>query len=308
MSLSIFYKGNLKDNAVEDFYSTVASVAQKHQWHVERIDKGIVVNVPDFEPVMFRFNNGSVDTWTKYFGQTKEQLTELFDMLWAIKPYFKRLVVSDDEGWWENYAAKQKKENFPPFRELKEIELAEYKRGFDLPEGQTAVLEKYQPLFPMGNTPDILMKMIRKDMSRNLVTPISKENLLTDIDERIILFGPPNEPISEMREKAQFEAIVENWILRKLADKNGNCYGETYINKTKGWPNWANFSWLMREMLYSSFGGSIGSKHSKLQRFVEKVISDGNTLEDDITFLRLIYSSLEYLGIYRPDNLIERTQ
>jgi hypothetical protein len=269
---------------------------------------GIGIDIPDFEPFRFFFEKRRIDTWVKYFGETNEQLDEVCLLLWSIKPFFKRLDVHDDEGYWYDFAAKRKNERFPTFRELSDIEVAEYNRGFDLPHGTAVVFNDVHPLFPLGNAPAVLVNMVYKDMNPNLSELRTKEDLFKDMDERVIRFGPPDEKLEDSRELVQFEAVVENWILKKLINKQGQNYGETYINKSKACNDWANFSWLMREILYRSFGGILSAKHSKLHRFVDKLLRDGYSFEDEIVFLRFIYSTLEYLGIYRPASLIERTK
>lgn len=301
MSYSIFYKGTLKQmDATDKFLNVLTTNAMRYEWLVRNAaDGGIAVDIPDCEPLVFRFNDGRVNAWVKYFAHDTSataEIDKIFNLLWSVKPLFKRLEVHDEDGLWNDFSARQSTEKKIPLRELKGIEKAEIERCFDLPKGQTA-------LYPMTDAQAVLMWMVCKDLNPHLEKPLELQDVINLVDSRIVLVGPPDEPIEEQWDSTQFIAIIESWMLKKLTDKKGASldFKENTAN------NFMYFSWLMAEIIFGFGGGNLGSKHSKLHRFVDSLLAQGYDLDDASTFLRLIYSALEYLGIYRPDTLIERS-
>lgn len=263
----------------------------QYNWRIyKNLSDGIEVDVPDSETLSFVFENGKINSFVKYCGSDNIVLEQIFDVLWSIKPFFVRLEVRDDFGLWYKYISQFNKDKFPPFRELKEIEKAELERWFDLPIGQNSI-------FSMTETEAILMFMICKDMNDQLINPLVKEDLLTNIDSRIRLL-----PMYEDDYDHQFIGIVTNWILKKLRDKSGKPIGYN----TKNWDNSDVFAWLMAEKIFGFWGGNLGSMHSKLCRYVNHLEAQGYDLDDKIIFLRFIYSTLEYLKFYRSNELINR--
>ncbi len=302
MSYSIFYKGTLNPSSDRgELLHTVAAHASQYKWIVQSsADGNIVIEIPDCEPLVFFFNDGQVDKWVKCFAQGASaniEIEKIFDLLWGVKPLFKALDVQDDDGLWDAYVARRSPEKMIFLRELKDSEVAELKRDFDLPREQTSI-------FRMTKTKAVLMWMICKDMNPNLQNPLQKQEVLKCVDPRAIVAGPPDEPIEKQEEYVQFIAVVESWILSKLTDEAG-----APLPFKKGAINSCTyFSWVMAEIIFGFGGGILGSEHSKLHRFVESILQQGYDLEDEATFLRMIYSILEYVKVYRPDALIERTR
>lgn len=295
LSITIFYKGNLKQpDDISDFVQIIEEKVEQHNWSVLKSDSnGIAVDIPECETLIFNLEKGKLNNFVKYIGQDTVVLENIFDTLLAAKPFFKRLMVTDDFGMWDKYVSQFSKDKFPPFRELKNIEKDELMRWFDLPKGSDSI-------FGMELAQAALMYMICKDMSRDLTVPLTKNALLSDIDERIIRVP---KSVEEFDECFQFIAIVENWYLKRLVDKNGNAI-DYLPDKTN---DCTLFAWLTAEMIFGVCGGSLGSKHSKLHRYVDSLIAQGYDFKDNETFLRFIYSVVEYLGGYRIDDLIIRT-
>jgi len=168
MSITIFYKGNLKQpNDLSDFFSTAIQVVSKYNWSYtyDHNNTMLGIDIPNCETLLFRPENGKISGFTKYWGEDQETLQHFFEILREIKPYFKRFDVKDDFGLWNDYISQFSKNSSPPFRELKDIEKAEFIRCFDLPKGSNSI-------FGMNQAQAVLMAMICKDMNRDLSQPI----------------------------------------------------------------------------------------------------------------------------------------
>jgi hypothetical protein len=92
---------------------------------------------------------------------------------------------------------------------------------------------------------------------------------------------------------------VDTWFLTKLKDKKGNP-----IKRTTG--DSRVFAWFMCEAIFEFWGGSLGKKHQKLNRFIDNLEKQNIDINTPEYFLRLIYSVMEYCGGFRADNLIIR--
>lgn len=287
MGLTIFYKGRLKEpNDLTEIFYIIESISNKYKWPFTMEEEGCCVEIPDCESFIVRPQNGMVNGWVKYWC-SDETLVHLYEMLREIRPYFRRLDVHDDYGAWDDYIAKFSKTKQIPFRELKAIEKEELDRWFDLPEGSTSI-------FPMEQPHAIMMFMLCKDMSDDLSKPMKKVDFEHKIDPRTKGW--------EIDEPFQFIAIAESWFLNILLDKKGNS-----PKHTQQWElNALIFAWVMGEIIFGFSGGSLGSKHQKIIRFIDYLQKKGVKLDAPENFLRLIYSLMEYCGGYRPDALITK--
>jgi hypothetical protein len=286
MSITIYYKGNLKNpEEISSLLAIVKAHAEKNNWTQSIFDTGISVDIPSSETLTFDSQGGKISGFVKYLGGEQDTLEKIFEILKDIKPLFKRLDVDDDFGMWHNYRAKFGTDTLPPFRDLSADEKEELSRWFDLPKGSTS-------LFGMSQTQAIIMFMVCKDMNDNPQVPLSKEKLLSQIDERITTFS---KEMLAGDDVLQFIAVVEMWFLNKLVDKHSRALVYA-VGKTNGC---TIFAWLMAEIIYGFGGGSLGSRHQKLHRFIDYLIAQGYDFDEPEIFLRVIYSAMEYLGGYR---------
>jgi hypothetical protein len=291
MSFTLSYKGNLKQyDDLTDLYKTVNNISKKYGWHCSIEEKCISIDIPNCETFILNPENGKINGWVKFLSCCdNETIEHFFDLLREIKPYFKSLTIDDDMGMWYNYIAKFTNEKLPQFRELKDLEKEELYNWFNLPKGSTSI-------FGMEQTHAVIMFMVCKDLSDNLLEPMTKDILFGKVDEK-----KKEGPLWSSGEQYQFIEVVDTWFLRKLKDKKGNPIKE----KNHGG---AVFSWFFGEIIFEFWAGSLGKKHESLNRFLdylEKQKIDFNIPEN---FLRLIYSTMEYCGGYRSDDLIIRHQ
>lgn len=298
MGLALSYKGNLKqpDN-LKDLFAAATEFANVHGWHCSTFERELHINVPDCEPFLLRPQDGKIHGWIKFWCDD-ETLEQLFELLRAIKPYFKRLNVDDDVGAWHNYIARFSKEKLPVFRELKDIEREELANWFYLPKGSTTI-------FGMEQIKAVLMFMVCKDLSDDLTKPMTKDILLEMIDDRVGRW--PDDDVFN------FMHIVETWFITKLNDKKGNSIKV----KTGNTDGSRLFAWFMTEIIIGFWGGSLGSKHQRLNRFVDSLQKQGIvsridslsiSFDTSANFLRFVYSTMEYCGGFRSENLITRCQ
>ena len=166
MGFTVFYEGNLKKpDDLQGLFDTASGISDKYGWPYSVENGRMNIDIPDFEPFILHPQNGEVDGWVKYWGSDNEALMQLFELLREIKLKFQKLEVDDDYGVWHDYMAQFSKDEFPPFRELKDIELAEFAHGFYLPKGSTTI-------WGLGQPEEILMHMICKDLKDSYLKEI----------------------------------------------------------------------------------------------------------------------------------------
>jgi len=106
VSITIFYKGRLKENiSVDMFSSTIEKYVSKIDCNVYQ-DNGaitIIFKNSHSEPLVFDFNNDAIDDFFKWNGKNMNEFYEIFDLFKNIKPLFRSLKITDDEGLWEEY-------------------------------------------------------------------------------------------------------------------------------------------------------------------------------------------------------------
>lgn len=290
MSVTIFYKGSLKylEN-ISTLFDTAIERANKFGWSYAKDDVALSIEIPNGEVLLLQPQNGKISGFVKCVDDNNEILEHLFELFYVLKSYFKRLMIEDDFGLWNNYISRFSKSPMPNFRELKDMEKAELKRGFDLPQG-------YNSVFNINQVQDILMQIICKDMSNDLTKPLNLEKLLSLVDSecgQMLKLDANNQCF-------QFMAIAETWFLTKLVNKSGIPLKE---GKSNGH---ILFGWFMAEIIFGFGGGSLGSKHQRLRRFVDGLLVRDVDFSNPENFLRLVYSVIEYLGGYRTEAVIIR--
>jgi len=60
------------------------------------------------EPLVFDFDNDSIDGFCKWNGSDINEFYRILDLFIGIKPSFRTLQITDDEGLWEEYVAQNK--------------------------------------------------------------------------------------------------------------------------------------------------------------------------------------------------------
>jgi len=111
MSCTIFYKGKLKeDTTIDALSSIIKEQISKINCSFHQDDNCITVifNAGNSEPLVFDFDNAKVDNFCKWNGEDENEFYAIFDLFIAIKPLFRSLRITDDEGAWEEYLAKSK--------------------------------------------------------------------------------------------------------------------------------------------------------------------------------------------------------
>jgi len=106
MSCTIFYKGTLKDNNnPDDVLITVSKHLKSINGELSLCGDTIIIKFlqGQSEPLVFNFNNGTVDAFCKWNGEEPGDFYAIFDMLIELKPLFKSFSIEDDEGHWHEY-------------------------------------------------------------------------------------------------------------------------------------------------------------------------------------------------------------
>jgi hypothetical protein len=298
MSITIYYKGNLKEpENIAGLMNAIREYSQPLGWEIVGLKgvEGIYVDIPDTVNIAFAPRDGWIDDFAKSTDDSEETLDEIFGLFRSIKPFFKRLHIEDDYGLWNDYIARYSKEKFPQFRELKSCEKEELNRYFDLPEGSDSI-------FGMSNAEAVVMFMLMKDMSDDLAVVMTEEKLLS----LTISLTPQIQPLPEIFMKSLkssvFITVCENWLVTKMEDKNG----APLINRRELWHNSEIFAHVMAVIIFKGGVGMAEYKYSKLLRFMDRLTRQGHELSERENFLRFAYVCMEYLGIYRPERLIDR--
>ncbi|WP_037288576.1 hypothetical protein [Saccharibacillus sacchari] len=134
MGVTIFYKGTLK--SIEDREALIEKVkvfCAEQGWPYEEIDEARKIGVwadphPESESLGFVFDGKlRMDGFTKTAFAPDEIHGRIVELLYAVKPHFKRLTVLDEAEMWDDYVERMnpsKKKTFV----YKEIELTEQQR------------------------------------------------------------------------------------------------------------------------------------------------------------------------------------
>lgn len=322
MGHTVYYKGKLKEpDNITAFIETATSKAKECGWAVMELTDdipGIGFELPDSEPLMFMVKNGKIDDFTKYIGTDNKVVTNICDILWTLKPFFKRLEVNDDYGVWDEYVLTLTSKKYPPFRELTAIEKAELERNFDLPDDYELPF-----LTPRraSSAKNVLMKMICKDIGTG-----SKAEMLDSMDERLRGFYSDltksiDEQIIDYQQyensdvhvrlfksyqmEYDFNYMVQNWMLKKLTNKKG---AQIIYNPYKRSDLTVVFALLMVECVIGSYSPGLGAKYTLLVKFRHYLMKQGYNFDEEESVLRYIYSVMDSLGCIRPDNLKEIPQ
>ena len=111
LSLTIFYIGSLKDGRE---INELADIIARHVGGMdadlvqESIDSLVIhFDQGTSEPMAFRFTKRKVDDFCKWNGTDAGELYSIFDMLYELRPLFKRFMVNDDEGLWYQHVAEK---------------------------------------------------------------------------------------------------------------------------------------------------------------------------------------------------------
>jgi len=106
MSCTLFYKGDLKENVSGNILSsTVKKHIKKIDCIVHECNEAIIItfNNGTTEPLMFDISSNIINNFFKWNGDDISELYQIFDLFIKIKPLFKSLKITDNEGLWEEY-------------------------------------------------------------------------------------------------------------------------------------------------------------------------------------------------------------
>lgn len=143
MGVTIFYKGTLK--STEDREALIEEVkvfCSEHDWPYEKIEENGKSGIraqphPESESVGFVFDGKlRMDGFTKTAFSPDEIHERIVELLYAVKPHFRRLTVLDEAEMWDDYVERMNPSKKKPFV-YKEIELTEEQRR----EAETHELE-----------------------------------------------------------------------------------------------------------------------------------------------------------------------
>jgi len=134
MGVTIFYKGTLK--STEDRGALIDKVkvfCTEQGWPYEEIDEALEIGIrtephPESESLWFMFDGKlRMDGFTKTAFAPDEIHERIVELLYAVKPHFRRLTVLDEAEMWDDYVKRMNPSKKKPFV-YKEIELTEQQR------------------------------------------------------------------------------------------------------------------------------------------------------------------------------------
>ncbi|MEJ8303123.1 hypothetical protein [Saccharibacillus sacchari] len=182
MGVTIFYKGTLKSTEDRDILIEKVKVfCAEHNWPYEEIDgieKGIwAAPHPESESVRFVFDGKlRMDDFTKTAFAPDEIHERIVELLYAVKPHFRRLTVLDEAKMWDDYVERMNPSKKKPFI-YKEIELTEEQRWeaethevklHPRPNWQAIDMEFWGMTEDWNAPPQISLPVIRDKMRKDL--------------------------------------------------------------------------------------------------------------------------------------------
>jgi hypothetical protein len=184
------------------------------------------------------------------------------------------------------------------FRKLTDAEKDEIQRDFDIESSQDKffsadiyVKDTYGPVRAK------FYQMIRKDLSDNLDIPLD----FPDIERMIDTWEGWNNCTG-----MALSVITEYWISSKLISDAGFPLTEKNANNAKSYDHIDSYAWAMMKLYCYISSGVTGLINIAMDELIQYWEKEGYDFTDEETFFRLAYSLLEFAGIYRPLDLIER--
>jgi len=283
-----------------------------------RSQRAIVIDThnEECETIAFVFDGADCEGHVKYLGVEKEFLWKIFDVFWHIKPKIKKLAVMDELSLWDEYRQKNSKGPKPLFRSLTPEEKDEINRRFDIEASQHILFSSdFFIRDTYGKQRAAFFQMIRKDLSDDLSNPVDFDDIAQMLEHYPIIHGFSNgyTELAEMgSDKLEsYWTIIELWVHKKLVNKSSVPVIDTVeMNErysfSKTYSDILKYYYMMAGILYGLSAGVLGPKHSKMLALARELTDEGYCFTDDETFFRLAYSCLEFLGFYRPKELIVR--
>lgn len=296
MGFIIYYRGTLSPLCtMSDVADGISGIVNENKWTMNSNGDEISIDIPDFDTIRFDRVDGKTIGYIRYRGEKKDVIYPIVELLNKVRPYFSKFRVDEEPGLWDKYNVRPstqfQKDVSPMFRELTDIEKAEFNRGFDLPAG-------YKPVWNVKKSHQVLLDMICKDMSGDLSKVMTLDKIMELVDDRCESFLKRENNGDDLK----FMAVAETWFITKIRNESGREINKS-TNRTS---TCLVFAWFMTEVIFGFKGGSLGFEHQRLHRLMKQFANAGADFDNPEDFLRLVYTAIEVLEAYRPDELINR--
>ncbi len=227
-----------------------------------------------------------LSSYTKTVFAPEEIHCEIIKLLYTIKKHFKKLIVLDETGFWDEYVDSFKKsaDNLKlSLPELNETQIQELKDGFIKESDLDCIDEwfwKSNKSYEELNFPTI-RDLLRKDLSRN------RTKLIT-ISEMIEISGDVamGNLISNNSSELALIVLVEAWV------KSATVNNITPIKRSI-------LGWLISYGCFGFHGGYLNSFHRKAEKLFDKLIKETEDTQNPKVTLQVFYALLDYFKIMR---------
>lgn len=306
MGVTIFYKGTLK--STEDRQALIEKVkvfCTEQDWPYEEIDetlrKGIRAEPhPESESVGLVFDSKlRMDGFTKTAFAPDEIHARIVELLYAVKPHFKRLTVLDEAEMWEDYVERMNPSKKKPFV-YKEMELTEEQRR----EAETHEIELHPR--PTWEAIDIEFWGMTEDWNdpAHFSLPVIRDKMRKDLsrDNRHLLTIAELKGIAQSRRGQYFEVRpgAPEMTMKSLAELWASEYA--VVKGARSQQNRDLRFIIFASMLSNAFFGLYGGMydrnwHQKALLFKEEFLDRHKDSATPLRSMTFFYSLLDILNM-----------
>lgn len=299
MGITIHYEGSVESKEkLDNIIQTAETYSKQLNWTVKIFNEGALLGVVIFphekcEPVSLIFNKElKLSAFTKTQYAPREIHIEIVKLLYSLKTFFKKLIVFDESGFWDEYIDSFNKPTktieikLPELssRQIKELEEGFIAKSINEPESWFWNLSNKNLIGPIIDFSTIC-DLMRKDLSNNRTIPITFSEVAQILEKenvRLIHEIEPDVP------EFNLISLVEAWIrvAVDIVPEPIKC---------------SSFAWTISYGCWGLDGGYISSLHRKSVNYLEQLMGLSEYPNSPEITLRIFYSLLDFYKMKRKN-------
>lgn len=278
---TIYLKGKLNSQHVlNELLEQSIQMVKNNKWKYEEILysklSGIIVYPHErSEPLCLGFNEKTeIDTFIKTVYAPFEVHNMIIDLMYSIKPFFKRLEVIDDTGYWEKLNTRKKiSKNLSP-QDISNEEIQSKltlirQSKIDETEDEWFWYKDYH--FSLLHLPTIL-NLMRLELS------LDNKFALVELSRRANEVGIYPVEVAQRFPEMVLILLVRLWI---QSTYEGELSDKKFLDAD-------SFSWTIAEACFGYHGGFLNNKHRQGVKLMKEVLNSKLNAEDSIRYLLAI--------------------